>query len=99
MTTYKYLSDTVVAKIDDDGKSRMSCTIENPEYLDWLAEGNTTEPADPVPNPRIAEILSALIALDAKKIRPLATGDTTFLADLNVQSDMLRAELQGLASD
>lgn len=49
MTTYKHLSDIIVAKIDDDGLSRMSCSIDNPEYLAWLAEGNTPEPADPPP--------------------------------------------------
>ena len=47
---YKFISDTVVAKIDDDGISRMSCSIENPEYLLW-AETNTPEPADPIPEP------------------------------------------------
>jgi len=45
MTTYKNLSDSVVAKIDDDGISLMSCSVEHPEYLAWLADGNTPEPA------------------------------------------------------
>jgi hypothetical protein len=48
---YKYLTDTVVAKIDDDGISRMSCSIDNDEFKAWLAEGNTPLPADPVPVP------------------------------------------------
>jgi hypothetical protein len=39
-------TNTVVAKIDDDGISRMSCTINNPDYLIWLSEGNRPEPAD-----------------------------------------------------
>jgi hypothetical protein len=48
---YKYINDTVVAKIDDDGISRMSCSIENDEFKAWLSEGNTPEPADPIPEP------------------------------------------------
>ena len=51
MIKYKYtdITNLVVAKIDDDGISRMSCSIEHPEYLAWLEEGNTPEPADPLP--------------------------------------------------
>lgn len=48
---YKIITDTVLAKIDDDGISRMSCSIENLEYLIWLSEGNTPTPADPIPEP------------------------------------------------
>ena len=47
---YKFITEDVVAKIDDDGLSRMSCSIENPEYLLW-AETNTPTPADPIPEP------------------------------------------------
>jgi hypothetical protein len=43
---YKFLTETTLAKIDDDGKSRMSCTTDNSEYQQWLAEGNTPIPAE-----------------------------------------------------
>lgn len=36
----------IYAKIDDDGISRQSCTENNPEYLKWVAGGNTPLPAD-----------------------------------------------------
>ena len=37
---------TILARIDDDGLSRKSCTDQEPEYLKWLEKGNTPEPAD-----------------------------------------------------
>jgi len=36
----------IYARIDDDGKCRLTCTAEYPEFIEWLAEGNTPEPAD-----------------------------------------------------
>ena len=36
----------ILARIDDDGLCRLTCTEQNPAYLAWLAEGNTPEPAD-----------------------------------------------------
>ena len=45
---------------------------------------------------RIAQIKLELEALDFKKIRPLAEGDTTYLATLNAETATLRAELAAL---
>lgn len=36
----------ILARIDDDGLCRLTCTEQNPEYLAWLNEGNVPEPAD-----------------------------------------------------
>jgi hypothetical protein len=44
------LEDTqIFARIDDDGKCRVTCIETNPEYLKWLAEGNEPLPADEPP--------------------------------------------------
>lgn len=45
---------------------------------------------------RITEIKIELAELDQRRIRPLAEGDTDYLATLNAQAVELRAELQGL---
>lgn len=62
---YKYITTDVLAKIDDDGISRMSCSIENEEFKAWLAEGNTPEPADtpPVVIPTEVSMRQARLAL------------------------------------
>jgi len=36
----------IYARIDDDGKCRLTCTADYPEFVAWLSEGNTPEPAD-----------------------------------------------------
>jgi len=36
----------ILARIDDDGKCRLTCTEQHPEYLAWLAEGNTPSSPD-----------------------------------------------------
>ena len=37
---------TIYARIDDDGKCRLTCTADYPELVAWLAAGNIPEPAD-----------------------------------------------------
>ena len=48
--------------------------------------------APPQPNPAIAVIDAQLAALDIKRIRPVAEGDTAYLATLNQQAADLRAQ-------
>jgi hypothetical protein len=48
---YKLLHKTfddvqILARIDDDGVCRLTCTEQDLAYLQWLSEGNTPEPAE-----------------------------------------------------
>ena len=36
----------ILARIDDDGLIRVTCSEENLEYQEWVAKGNTPEEAD-----------------------------------------------------
>ena len=38
--------EQILARIDDDGLCRLTCTEQHPEYLAWLAEGNFPFAAD-----------------------------------------------------
>ena len=34
----------IYARIDDDGKCRLTCTEEYPEFQEWIKSGNTPLP-------------------------------------------------------
>lgn len=38
----------IYQRIEEDGKVYITCNEDNPDYLDWVAEGNTAEEADKV---------------------------------------------------
>jgi hypothetical protein len=93
---YKLSTNSIIRLSDNACIPFAEGNTDYQAYLQWLSEGNAPEPANPVPNPRIAEIKNELAALDIKRIRPVAEGDAAYLAMLNAQALALRTELQGL---
>ena len=64
---YKYLNENVVARIDDDGMSRMSCSVNHPDFQDWLAAGNVPDEADSVNTEDVRKSLEERVsALEAQ---------------------------------
>lgn len=43
---YKFLTATTVKQIEDDGIGQTSCSVDHAPFVEWLAAGNTPEPAD-----------------------------------------------------
>ena len=41
--------ETIYALIDENGDFTLTCNSEYPPFQEWLAEGNTPLPADPIP--------------------------------------------------
>ena len=72
---YKYISNAVVAKIDDDGISRGSSTVQDPDYLKWLADGNTPTPADAPP-------VKTVLELDIEKYKRRADAKPLLMAKM-----------------
>ena len=38
----------IYARIDEDGKCRLTCTEDYPPFKEWLEKGNTPLPADEI---------------------------------------------------
>lgn len=55
----------IYARIDDDGKCRLTCSADHPELVAWIAKGNTPEDPDPAPAvvPRSVSMAQARLAL------------------------------------
>jgi len=47
LRTDKVTNKKIYEKIEDDGKSYLSCNEDNPDFKEWVAEGNTPDDADP----------------------------------------------------
>jgi hypothetical protein len=99
---YKLTKHNSIQRLADNaGIPADPATRDYAEYLEWLAAGNTPAPADPIPNPRIAEIKARLDQIDIESIRALRSksvgkgkpADDTKLSTLDTEADSLRAEL------
>ena len=44
--TGMYGEEHIYARIEDDGKTYVTCNGDNQDLKDWVAEGNTVEEAD-----------------------------------------------------
>lgn len=89
VTRVQRLADGVTFIPDADSEEAIA-------YRAWCDAGGVPVASDAPPSPRIAEIKAELVALDIRRIRPLAEGDTSYLSTLNAQVLALRAELRGL---
>lgn len=102
---YKLTSTNTVIRIADGAFIPPDpANVDYAVYMEWIAEGNAPEPADPPPNPRKEEIRARLAQIDLDSVRPLravASGASTQfdrdkLVALDVEAAKLRMELGAL---
>ena len=82
MKTHKFLSDTIVAIIDEDGISRGSCSIHNPIYKTWVAGGGIPAPADP-PTPEEIAVATKVVKDDQDVAAANSYGKLTALKTMS----------------
>ena len=79
MTNWKYTdaTNTVVFRTLDNGAME-SCLVS--VIADWIAEGNTPEPADPIPAPTYQELRAAAYPPITDYLDGIVKGDTEQVA-------------------
>jgi hypothetical protein len=102
---YQYITENTLAKIDDDGKSRLSCSIDNEDFIAWVAEGNTPDPiseptAEELKAKTNAGIYAKLELIDKQSIRgirewiALQPTAEKFTKDLEAEATAEREKMQ-----
>jgi hypothetical protein len=72
---YKYVTEVVVKRLENDGTSFYSCSIQDPEFVKWLDAGNAPLPADEPPAPNPLALAEAHIASHFSTARLLQMKD------------------------
>ena len=99
---YKLTNNTIQRLADGACIPTDPANRDYTDYLAWLDAGNTPAPADPLPDPRPAEIAARLAQIDSESVRQLRAKlagtaskyDDDKLLALDTEAAELRAELR-----